>query len=72
MSHDSSEFPGDFLNIGQYFISIGSDTPMQQRHFHVDRALGIRLEQVGVGGHVADGRLGMLRIRLLWSMETVG
>jgi homopolymeric O-antigen transport system ATP-binding protein len=66
------EFPGEFLNTGQFFLSVGSDTPMQQSHFHVDRVLGLRFEHIGgVGGHVADGRVGMIRMRLPWKMEPV-
>jgi lipopolysaccharide transport system ATP-binding protein len=63
------EFPGELLNAGQYFISLGSDTPMQQSHFFVDRALSLRLEHVGgVGGHTADGRVGLLRMKLPWQL----
>ena len=61
------DFPGELLNAGQYFISVGSDTPMQQGHFFVDRALSVQLEHTGgVGGHVADGRIGLLRMKLPW------
>ena len=65
-------FPGDFLNLGHYFLSVGSDTPLQQSHFFVDRALSLRLEHPGgVGGHMADGRLGLLRMQLPWDIQKV-
>ena len=39
--------PGDFLNYGQYFVSVGADFPMIQTHFFVDRALAFHIEQTG-------------------------
>jgi len=66
------EFPGELLNTGQFFVSIGSDTPMQQSHFFLDRALRLTLEHVGgVGGHTADGRVGLIRMRMNWQMSSV-
>jgi len=59
--------PGDFLNAGQYFVSVGADFPMLQSHFLVDQGLAFRIEQTGgAGGHVSDGRAGLLRMRLPW------
>jgi lipopolysaccharide transport system ATP-binding protein len=60
--------PGNFLNYGQYFLSVGSDTPMIQSHFLVDRALSFTIEQTGgIGAHISDGRLGLLRLELPWT-----
>ena len=60
--------PGTFLNYGQYFLSIGSDTPMIQSHFLVDRGLSFTVEQTGgIGGHISDGRQGLLRPALPWT-----
>jgi len=64
------ELPGDLLNYGRYFVSVGSDFPMIQGHFYVDRALALRLEHLGgVGGHIADARAGMLRMRFPWEVQ---
>lgn len=60
--------PGTFLNYGQYFLSIGSDTPMIQSHFLVDRGLSFTVEQTGgLGAHISDGRQGLLRPALAWT-----
>jgi lipopolysaccharide transport system ATP-binding protein len=65
--------PGDFLNYGQYFVSVGADFPMIQAHFFLDRGLTFRIEQTGgVGGSIPDGRSGILRLRLPWDIEKLG
>ena len=62
--------PGNFLNYGQYFLSIGADTPMIQTHFFLDRSLSFTIEQSGgIGAHVSDGRAGLLRPDLPWTMR---
>jgi lipopolysaccharide transport system ATP-binding protein len=62
--------PGNFLNYGQYFLSVGSDTPMIQSHFFIDRGLSFNIEQTGgVGAHISDGRQGLLRPDLPWTMR---
>jgi homopolymeric O-antigen transport system ATP-binding protein len=64
--------PGDFLNYGQYFVSVGADFPMIQSHFFADRTLSFQVERTGgVGGHIADNRSGMLRMRLPWDIDQV-
>jgi lipopolysaccharide transport system ATP-binding protein len=61
--------PGSFLNYGQYFLSIGSDTPMIQSHFLIDRGLSFTVEQTGgLGAHISDGRQGLLRPALAWTI----
>jgi lipopolysaccharide transport system ATP-binding protein len=65
--------PGEFLNQGQYFISVGSDIPMMQVNFSVDRVLTFHIEPTGgVGGHIPDRRQGILRIRLPWDTQRIG
>lgn len=67
---DRCTIPGDFLNYGQYFVSVGSDFPMIQSHFFLDRALAFRIEQTGgVGGSIPDSRRGILRLKLPWNLE---
>lgn len=62
--------PGDFLNYGQYFLSVGADFPMIQSHFFVDRVLAFHIEQTGgVAGSISDGRNGLLRLRLPWNIQ---
>jgi lipopolysaccharide transport system ATP-binding protein len=63
--------PADFLNYGQYFVSVGSDFPLSQVHFALDPALSFQIEATGgTGGHIPDGRTGLLRTRLPWVIET--
>jgi lipopolysaccharide transport system ATP-binding protein len=64
--------PADFLNFGQYYVTVGSDFPMSRVHFAVDQALTFRIEATGgVGGHIADNRQGLLRMRLPWDVERI-
>jgi len=64
---------GDFLNCGQYFITIGSDFPMVQTHFLVDRVLSFHIEETGGAGSTAtDRRDAILRMRLPWNIQKVG
>jgi lipopolysaccharide transport system ATP-binding protein len=64
--------PGEFLNYGQYFVSVGSDLPMVQSQFFVDRALAFRIEQTGgAGGHLPDHRPGLVRAMLPWLVERI-
>jgi lipopolysaccharide transport system ATP-binding protein len=65
--------PGEFLNYGQYFVSVGADFPMIQTHFFVDRSLAFRIEQTGgVAGSIPDGRPGLVRLRLAWNIQKRG
>jgi len=62
--------PGNFLDYGHYFVSFGADFPMTRNHFTLDQVLAFQIEPTGgVGGHVADGRSGLLRIQLPWVIE---
>src|SRR5262245_29075122 len=66
------EIPGQFLNYGQYFITVGADFPMIQRHFAVDRVLSLRVERVGgTSSHIPDGREGLLRLTLPWTIQNI-
>lgn len=65
--------PGDFLNYGQYFVTIGSDFPMIRTHFSLDRVLAFHIEPTGgVGGHIPDRRPGVLRLDLPWDISKIG
>jgi lipopolysaccharide transport system ATP-binding protein len=65
--------PGNFLNYGQYFVTVGADTPLIQGHFLVDRVLAFNVEQTGgIGGHIADGRQGLVRPALPWTIRSAG
>lgn len=51
----------------------GADFPMTRSHFALEQALAFRIEPTGgVGGHVADGRSGLLRLQLPWVIEQLG
>jgi lipopolysaccharide transport system ATP-binding protein len=64
--------PGEFLNYGNYFVTIGCDFPMMRTHFSVQHALSFQMTPIGgVGSNVSDGRSGILRIRLPWDVERV-
>jgi lipopolysaccharide transport system ATP-binding protein len=64
--------PGEFLNNGQYSVSIGCDTPMIQTHFFVDRLLAFHIEQIGgANSHITDRRPGFIRMKLAWETERV-
>jgi lipopolysaccharide transport system ATP-binding protein len=66
------KIPGNFLNYGEYFVSVGSDTPSLKTHFFCDRILSLRIEQTGgVGGHISDNRCGLLRIALPWEIHRI-
>jgi lipopolysaccharide transport system ATP-binding protein len=66
------EIPGHFLNYGQYFVTVGADFPMIQSHFAVDRILSLRIERVGgTSSHIPDGREGILRMALPWTISSV-
>jgi lipopolysaccharide transport system ATP-binding protein len=65
-------FPGEFLNTGQYFISLGSDTPMIDSHFLLERLLAFHIELTGgANGHIPDRRQGLIRMKFPWETERV-
>jgi lipopolysaccharide transport system ATP-binding protein len=65
--------PGPFLNYGRYFLSVGSDTPMIQSHFLIERGLAFSVENTGgVGAHLSEGRQGVLRPALPWTIRRLG
>jgi lipopolysaccharide transport system ATP-binding protein len=64
------DLPANFLNYGHYFVSVGADFPMIQAHFSVDGVLSFRVEPIGgVGGHIPDNRVGLLRVNLPWAVR---
>jgi hypothetical protein len=43
---------------------------MIQAHFSVDGVLSFRIEPIGgVGGHIPDNRVGLLRVNLPWAVR---
>jgi len=65
--------PGEFLNFGRYYVSIGADTPMLRSHFRLEREVTFQIEQTGgVGSQYADGRPGLVRLPLDWDLQKVG
>jgi len=66
-------FPGEFLNNGRYFVSVGADTPMVQSHFNVEREISFTIEQAGgAGSQYSDGRAGFIRVPLDWDVRREG
>ena len=66
------EIPGELLNYGQYYVTVGCDFPLVRTHFHVDPALSFHIEQTGgVGDHLYDGRRCLFRIPLPWKIERI-
>jgi len=64
--------PGELLNYGLYYVSVGADTPMLRSHFLLEREIGFQIEQTGgVGGHFSDGRPGLVRLPLHWDVHRV-
>lgn len=67
------EIPGEFLNYGLYYVTVGCDFPMVQTHFLVEHGLAFQIAPTGgAGGHISDGRSGLLRLQLPWSVAQVG
>lgn len=66
-------FPGEFLNYGRYYVSVGSDTPMIRGHFRLEREVTFQIEQTGgVGSQYSDGRPGLVRLPLDWDRRKIG
>ena len=64
------EVPGELLNYGLYYITVGCDTPTVETISMVDHGLAFQIAPTGgAGGHINDGRLGLLRLRLPWTLE---
>lgn len=64
--------PAELLNSGQYYVTVGCDFPLVRTHFLIDSALAFHIEQTGgAGGHINDGRTGLLRLRLPWNVDKI-
>jgi lipopolysaccharide transport system ATP-binding protein len=62
--------PGNFLNYGQHFVSFGADCGKVLGHFSLHQVLSFQIEATGgVGAHLAQKRLGVLRMRFPWEIE---
>jgi lipopolysaccharide transport system ATP-binding protein len=67
------KLPGELLNYGRYYVSVGADTPMLKTHFYLEREVMFQIEQTGgVGSQYSDGRTGLVRLPLDWDLEKVG
>ncbi len=69
MYRSSCTILGDFLNHGQFYVSVGSDLPGVRTHFFLDRVAAFRIEQTS--GYLPDGRSGLLHLRLPWNIQTL-
>ena len=64
------EVPGEFLNKGQYGVSVGVDIPMCEPILFVHNALSFYVESTGgIVGDTPDNRLGVLCPSLPWTVE---
>ena len=65
-------FPGNLLNEGRYLLTVACDIPMREVLFLRETAVAFTVQVVGgTGGAVPDGRLGLLRPTLDWSVRTL-
>lgn len=62
--------PANFLNNGTYYVTVGAHIPLQKIIFLEKECLSFVVEKTGgVGGHVDDGRRGLIRPLLKWENE---
>ncbi|MBI4917336.1 MAG: ABC transporter ATP-binding protein [Acidobacteria bacterium] len=65
-------FPGKLLNGGRYLLSVGCDVPMREILFFHEAVAAFNVQVSGsAGGAIPDGRLGLLRPSLDWSVAPV-
>jgi len=65
-------FPGKLLNGGRYLLTVGCDVPMREILFFHEAVVAFTVQVSGsAGGAVPDGRLGLLRPTLDWSVRTL-
>ena len=64
------EIPGNFLNIGQYSITVSGDIPFVQELFLVDNCLSFHVEQTGShSGRFPERWPGLICPRLEWEVK---
>lgn len=64
--------PGNFLNTGQYYLMVAADIPTREILFQFDNILPFSVQCTGgVGAEVPDGRLGVIRPMLEWTVSPV-
>ena len=69
----SMELPTFVIEARQSLFHLDLAAIWQQKHFFLDRGLAFNVEQTGgVGGHIPDGRQGLLRLALLWPTQRLG
>lgn len=64
--------PADLLNEGRYVIGMNASSFRIRRYFHDERALAFNVDAAGAPGtHWPEPRLGQVRPRLEWKIDTV-
>jgi len=64
------EIPGNFLNTGQYSITVSCDIPFVQELFFVENCLNFHVEQTGShSGRFAERWPGLICPKLEWQIE---
>ena len=64
------EIPGNFLNVGQYLITVSSDIPFVQELFLVENCLNFHVQQTGShSGRFPERWPGMICPKLDWQIE---
>ena len=65
------EIPADMLNQGRYILGVNASSYRIKRYFQDDHALDFSVDAAGAPGmHWVEARQGVIRPRLLWSIET--
>jgi len=64
------EIPGNFLNVGQYLITVSGDIPFVQELFLIENCLNFHVEQTGShSGRFPERWPGMICPKLDWRIE---
>ncbi|MDQ7857229.1 MAG: ABC transporter ATP-binding protein [Armatimonadota bacterium] len=64
--------PGNLLNEGQYYVTVACDRPMQEIVFVQEHVVAFSVYVGGgVGGAVRDGRRGVVRPPLQWTVRSL-
>ncbi len=69
--HSRCGFPANLLNGGRYLLTVVCDIPMREILFLQEAAVAFNVQVVGgAGGSVPDGRLGVVRPVLAWTVSS--
>ena len=59
--------PGNFLNVGKYFVTVGADIPNRMMNFFHENCVSFSVEQTTIiGGEHGIGRMGIVRPLFKW------